>query len=194
MNAKTFLILFFIGCASFSLNAQTMKIDMVPTTIEEFVSLRDKIAKTPEGGAALFLLALKIYVDNKELGHQCLVVASDRSNLAQGNIYMGFALNGQNLQLIETQLYRDKNIPNSYIKGSSLENGYAVKLPYSYEFSANAYSGDPATGQTKLFVTCSGADSARPITLVRNDKGIWKATAWSSLVVGIKKPAIKDDI
>ena len=40
--------------------AQTVTVKQVPNTVEDFVKYRDKIAKTPEGGATIFLLALKI--------------------------------------------------------------------------------------------------------------------------------------
>jgi len=40
----------------------------------------------------------------------------------------------------------------------------------------------------------SGADSPRPITLTRNNKGIWKASSWHSLLVTIKAPLFQDDL
>ncbi len=174
--------------------AQTVKIDQVPNSIEDFVRLRDLIAITPEGGASIFLLALKIYTENPSLGKQCLVVAVDKGSLRDGDVYKGFSLLHQDMQLIENQTSRDRNIPNSYIKGSSPKAGYQVRLPYVYEFSSNAYSGDPKDGKFKLFVKCSGADSPRPVTMIRNEKGIWKATAWSSIVVNIKKTPVSDDL
>ena len=171
-----------------------MKITKLPSNIEEFVQLRDEIANTPEGGATIFLLALKIYAENPEFGKQCFVVAADRNRLTSGNAYKGYELSRADFSLIESQLKRNKRIPNSYIKGTKTENNYEVNLPYEYEFSSNPYSGDPKTGKYKLFVKCSGADSDRPIHVTKNNRGIWKASNWSSVVVGIKKPQIDDDI
>ena len=54
------------------------------------MKLRNKIAKTPEGGATIFMLALKIYETNKELGNKCLVVAVSRKSLRGGDVYKGF--------------------------------------------------------------------------------------------------------
>ena len=194
MKVKLFLALALFLICTINFFAQTVNIDRLPATIDEFVSLRDKIAAEPEGGATMFLLALKIYSDNKELGKQCLVVAADRGSLREGDVYKGFALFNQDMDLIEKQLAKDKNIPNSYIKGSDPKTSYKISLPYVYEFSSNAYCGDPKTGTYKLFVKCSGADSPRPIGLKRNDKGLWKATSWSSVLVGIKKPPVSDDL
>ncbi len=181
------LVFVFFVFSIISVKSQTISVDKIPATIEEFVTLRNNLSTTAEGGAAVFLLALKIYVDNPEFGLQCLVVSVDKNTLREGDTYNGFALFKQDEDLIKKQLAHNKNIPNSYIKGSSPDNGYEVKLPYEYEFSGNAYSGDKNEGTYKVFVACSGADSKRPFTMKRNDKGLWKATMWSSVVVGIKK-------
>ncbi len=173
---------------------RTITINSLPSTIEEFVALRDKIATTPEGGATIFLLALKIYVQNEKLGEQCFVVAADRQALQTGNVYKGYKLSNSSLSLIKSQLSKNPKIPDSYIQGASPENNYAVNLPYVYTFSENKYSGNEADGRIKLFVKSYGADSDRPITVVRNKRGIWKANNWSSVIVGIKKTQIDDDI
>jgi hypothetical protein len=169
-------------------------INKQPTTIEEFVELRNQISITPEGGATLFLLAFKIFNENEELGHQCLVVAADQNSLTQGTVYRDFQLMKNEINLMKSQLSQNRRIPNSYISGTKVDDNYEVQLPYNYEFTTNAYSGDESKGSVKLFVKCSGADSPRPLIMIKNDKGIWKASQWSSVLVGIKKPAKKDDI
>jgi len=64
MKRKIFLFLSLLLVAVIS-NAQgTVKINKIPSSVEEFVEMRNEIAKTPEGGAAMFLLALKMYIDN----------------------------------------------------------------------------------------------------------------------------------
>jgi len=35
-----------------------MKIQGLPANVEEFKLMRDEVAKTPEGGAAMFIIAL----------------------------------------------------------------------------------------------------------------------------------------
>ncbi len=194
MNMKRLFFLFAIIFFAAVVNAQTVKVDKLPSTVDEFIELRNNIATTPEGGATVFLIALKTYVENPELGNQLLVIAADRGSLQAGDTYKGFSLGKSSMQLIERQMGNNKKIPNSYIQSSSPENGYSVKTPFEYKYKSNPYSGDPAKGLYKIFVFCSGADSARPITLKKNDKGIWKASNWSSVLVGIKKEPVIDDL
>ncbi len=169
-------------------------INSMPSSIEEFVQLRDQLAQTPEGGATVFLLALKIFVENEQFGKQCLVVAADRNRLQEGDDYKGFSLFRSDMSLLNSQLSKNNKIPNSYIDGASPENNYSVSLPFVYTFSRQKYSGDESEGVIKIFVKCYGADIDRPIQLRRNNRGLWKVTNWSSVIVGIKKPPIDDDI
>jgi len=190
---KSVLIFVFIFTIGF-VNAQTVKIEQLPGNIEDFVKLRNKIANTPEGGATIMLLALKIYETNKELGSKCLVVAVTKKLLRQGSVYKSYDILKTDKRLIESQLQRYPYINNSYIKGSSPENGYKVKLPYVYEFSSNPYSKGSDGVTYKIFVKCSGAASPRPITLTKNNRGLWKASSWSSVLVGIKPVPEDDDL
>jgi len=177
-----------------SLFAQAIKFKTLPKTTDEFVKLRNKTAKTPEGGAAMFMLALKIYNDNNELGEKFLVLSVDINQLRSGDVYKGYKVGSSDMSLIKRQLNNNNKIPNAYIEGANLKNNYSVNLPYIYKFSHNKYSGDKSQGKFKVFVKCYGADSPRPIHLRKNSKGIWKAVSWSSVLVGIKKPAIIDDL
>jgi hypothetical protein len=169
-----------------------VSLDKIPQSIEEFISLRDKHATTPQGGAAIWVMAAIIYAQNPELGRQCLIIASDKSLLGNSNKgYQGFDFGNSSDYLIK-QIDSKKHVPNSYIQGTSVETGYKLgNAPYKIACSTNPYSGKEEDGRIKVFVKCTGADSDRPITLVRNDKGIWKAVEFSSLVVGIKAPKQK---
>ncbi len=194
MKRKIFLFLSFTLFALMMNAQETITIKKIPATIDEYVEMRNQIATTPEGGAAMFLLALKMYIDNPDLAKQCFVTIVDRNSLREGNVYKGYQLLNGDMDLIKRQMANDKYIPNSYIKGSKPENNYSVKLPYIYVFSSNRYSGDKAAGQFKVFAACSGASSPRPMSLKRNNRGIWKLTNWSSVLVGIAKPPIDDDL
>lgn len=196
---KNFLIRSFVCALFFStsvLFAQNIalgdvKVDSIPSNVDEFVKLRDSISTTPQGGAAAFLVALKMYADNPSEGIKAIIVALDQSRLSKGNgknNYKGYQVGGSETFLLG-QIDKGKHIPNTYFDSSSPENGYTVSAPYTMQFFSGKYSGDPATGKTKVFVQCSGADSRRPISVAKNDKGIWKVTEFSSVVVGVKKPA-----
>lgn len=172
-------------------------VDQFPGSIDEFVAMRDKIATTPEGGAVVFAIALALYGKDQTTGLAALTVAADKSRLSTGNAYKGFTLLASDYSLLKMQIEKAPYIGNSYVLGTGYENGYELSSgPLRFELSDNAYSGDKASGRYKAFIRSTGADSPRPVTLQVNDKGIWKAFEWSSLIVGIKAPSkkVSDDL
>lgn len=168
-----------------------MKISRLPSNVEEFKVLRDQIAMTPEGGAAMFILALKIYAGHASEGLKCLIVQRDINDLVvsgEEDSYSGYALPGCELSLIRAQLSRQPYIPDSYFVGATPENDYKTPLDeMQFDISTNPYSGNPASGKLKVFVRSGGADTARPVQLNRNAKGIWKVAEYSSLILGVRK-------
>lgn len=192
---KVFLAMFFLGL-SFWASGQKVTVPKLPTTVDEFIELRDKIAQTPEGGATIMIIALITYAQNPELGLPFLTIAIEKDQLTDGKGgYKDKVPSKAAMSMIESQIGKDSKksyTPNSYIQGTSPDNGY--KLPSNnliLEFNTNSSSGDPKSGTFKLFVKSSGADSARPITVKSNDKGVWKAKEWSSLLVGVRPPTVK---
>jgi hypothetical protein len=175
-----------------------ISIEKIPSTLEEFITLRDELALTPQGGATMLIIACIMYTRDSELGEQCLVIALAHDLLVKGSTYKGYALSFKAKKFIQECIGKDSGkayIPCSYIKGTGPENGY--RLPDGklvFEYSYNQFSGDMEQGVFKVFVRCTGADSPRPVTLTRNDKGIWKAYAWHSLLVTVKPPLFKDDL
>ena len=178
--------------------SQFVEVKKPASSVEEFISLRDQVACTPEGGAVMMIMALLAYVEDADLGRQCLTIAVDRGRLASGpKGYKNLQLSRSGLQRIEMQIEKQVYLPSSYVKGASPENGYRLPdPPYTFQCSDNRYSGDASSGTYKLFVSCSGASSPRPVTVKMNDKGIWKASEWSSLIVGIQAPQtnMSDDL
>ncbi len=188
----------FLGLMSFVLvlgaKAQVplkVKIDSVPTTVAGFVKLRNEIAKKPQGGAAMFLLALKVYGENPDLGKKFLVLTVVKKHLVSGDFYKGYALSRNDMYLVN-QIHKYPYVPNSYIKGAKPENDYKAELPYTYVFELQKSSGNILTDNViKIFVKCYGADRTRPITVEKNDKGIWKVSEFSSVVVSVRPPKSK---
>ncbi len=190
---KITLIIILAFILSNSVFSQTVKVDKLPISTEEFVKLRNRIATTPQGGATMFIIAVKLYKENPDLGKQCLVIATDRSRLQTGSTYKNFQLFKPDMTSIERQINRYPYVVDSYFRGAAPENGYSSKTPYILNFSSNAYSGNVADGNFKVFVKCYGADSPRPIRLIKNNRGYWKAKEWSSIIMGIKKPVSNND-
>ena len=174
----------------------SVRIDQLPQSVEAFIALQEQVARTPQGGAAMMVVALLLYADDAELGGRCLAAAVDRDRLFEGaGGHDGWQLRGTDWQLIRNQIGGRPHTPRTYIKGATPENGYRLPPPpYELKFSANPYSGDVETGAYKVFVASSGAASARPVTVHRDQAGIWKAHEWSSLLVGVRAPAQQDHV
>jgi hypothetical protein len=172
-------------------NPQIIEVNQLPDSVDEFVALRDELAQTPQGGAVMMVLALQAYVTDPDLGWQCLTIAVDRGRLQDGAAgYKGWELIAAERQRIVSRLKERAHLPRSYVLGASPEEGYRLPPPpYRFEVSDNPYSGSIESGRYKVFLACSGAASPRPVTLKCNDQGIWKAHEWSSLLLGVVKPA-----
>ncbi|MDF1513906.1 MAG: hypothetical protein P1S60_08865 [Anaerolineae bacterium] len=170
-----------------------IEIDAIPRTLEEFLTMRGKLAATPEGGAVVALVALLLYAQapDSELAMQALTIAVDQSRLREtADGYRGWAILAIDLQRVQRQLRDRPWTPQSYILETDPKQGYQLpQPPYQFEVSDNVHSGNPDEGIYKVFVRSSGAASPRPVTMKRNNRGIWKALEWSSLLMGIIAPA-----
>jgi len=79
----------------------------------------------------------------------------------------------------------------SYVKGATPENGYSVPDVKSFEVDTYFQPGQaptPTSTRIGLFVRSSGADTARPVLLQKDDRGQWRLTDYSSLCVGVRPP------
>jgi hypothetical protein len=167
---------------------RSIDIPSLPATVEQFIALRDQTATTPAGGAAMFCVAMLVYTKDEKLGQACLTIAVDQGRLASGgNGHQGKQLAVRDLQQMQMQVGDHPYIAASYIDDTDPEAGYALP-PLPWEIRLNGDEREVDADRTKVFVYSSGADSARPITLRKNDKGFWKADEWSSLVVGVRPP------
>ena len=176
----------------------SITVSKLPATMEEFVAFRDEVAATPQGGAAVMVVAMIAYAEDQEFGRQCLTVAVDRGRLQQGPAgYKGFELIKAEEQRLKNRILGKGHLARSYVQGTSPEGAYALpEGPHEIRISTNPHSGDLGSGTYKVFVASTGADSPRPITLKQNDKGLWKAHEWSSLTLGVVPPkqVVDDDL
>jgi len=177
-------------------NERTLELPGVPTSVEDLLAVRDELAESPYGGAAVYVLAQLAYSQDPELGLACLTVALTADRLVDGD--KGYK--GKQLSLVEMQAFRDRigrkpYIARSYIQGTSPEGAYA--LPEGpLRVRIKEQTGDVTAERAKLFVYSTGADSPRPLTLLPNNRGLWKVREWSSLQVGVRPPVevVDDDI
>lgn len=170
----------------------TIEIPALPRSPEEFVTLRNDLAQKPAGGAAMMVVALIVYAQDAKLGEKLITIAVEQRWLqADGQGYQGYSLGRADQQRIRDQVGVRPYIAYSYVAGTSPEGGYALPAgPLSIEITEVRDEGD---GSTKVFVRSTGADSPRPIRLRPNDKGIWKASEWSSVLVDVRRPTTKQD-
>jgi hypothetical protein len=165
----------------------TLQLPALPRTVHEFKALRDRLATTPFGGAAVFAAALAVYSDDPTAGVPLLTLAIDQKLLVDG----GEGTGGK--QPAGLRDFKDRNgqkpwVARSMFQGTSPQNGYALPaFPLTMRFRVQA--GDLHEEEGKIFVFTTGADSPKPMRLRRNDKGIWKALEWSSFQGNCRPPA-----
>jgi hypothetical protein len=164
--------------------AKSITVKAVPASMEELVKLRDGIAKTPEGGAAVFLLAMIICGENRELGLQAFTLALDMDQLITGQVYKGYRPNTTWDDKWE-QLRRYPFLGRIYVKGTIPDDEYALPSgPLTFTITAAEPQAD---GSVKVFVATTSGDWPRPFYLLKNDKGLWKVKDASSLFAGASK-------
>ncbi len=202
MKTIRFIILFaiLILCISAAENSDnsntpvpekwTLTIEKMPETVDEFIIMRNKMAKTPQGGALMFIVALNMYAIDKAEGKKALVVALDKRHLTKNKrsgMYKNYSIkNFYGFNQIKNKPYSAR----SYIKGSSPQNGYDIGgPPYTVELFTTTHSFYHYNkGRIRIMVPCSGADSPRPITVHADSRGNWKAYEFSSLCLGMRPP------
>src|SRR5690606_28056376 len=123
---KNLLLLFVmsIGCLSATKaqiklpknlgGSKTITIDHIPSTTDEFIQMRDRMPKTPEGGAAILVLATVKYSLVPVMCRHRVITATDPSWLASssaGSAYKGFDL-GDSANFSLQQTDRKKYIPD----------------------------------------------------------------------------------
>lgn len=156
----------------------TVTIETAPRDDAEFAAMRDQRATTPEGGAAMFALALNLFSDGHAEGPSFLGRVIDQKYVSgrEPSDMKGFRyFNGAKPYLA-----------HSMIQGTSPASAYArPPLPWTIAITRVVPNGET---EAKVFIQTTGADSPKPLTLKRNDKGIWKASEWSSFQGNCRPP------
>ncbi len=147
----------------------------LPATLEDFRSLPQAALSSPFDTAALTVLALYFYPQDKETSLQMLEFLRGPRPMT-----------GIDKQFIADRFRGKEYLPRSYFKGAVPENDYTPQPPYTVTVSENPYSYQNQ-GYAKLFVACGGADSPRPIQLRMAKDGKWYL--WEqALLTGIREP------
>ncbi len=173
---------------------QTFDVSAIPATVEEFLTLRNELATSPQGGAVVYVVALVTYTRDPALGLQCLTIAMDASELQDGDVYKNKSPSRQRIRDLQSRVGKRPYVARSYIQGTSPENKYT--LPGALQVNIRTQPIDEAPERMKVFVHSTGADSPRPIHMQVNNRGIWKAKNYGSLDVGVRPPieVVDDDL
>jgi hypothetical protein len=190
-----------LGCASLLASASgadpvaDIVIDELPSDAAGFERLRNRLASSPEGGVAAFVVALNLYAMDRDLGLACVTMtlhhAPEFVVESAAGPWKGFEPSEKTRYLLSF-IDEFPGTARSFIVGTSPEGAYALPpLPWTIRVSRNAYSVKEG-GEVMVFVQTSGAGKPRPAYARRNDRGLWKVSGLSSLVMGVKKPSAPD--
>lgn len=182
----------------------SVEIDRFPTTVDEFKEMRDELAKSPQGAMAAFVIAMKVWGENEDLGFQVLPLVLDKSLLVETEDmvpaahlpnYKGWQVGKEILDLMKTSAFKKEKTYAAlpYFEGTSPDTGY--KLPAGpYRFLVRSHSVKPSDeSEWRGFLNTSGASRPKPYWVKANDKGVWKMLKSSSFFAGTIPPAKKSD-
>lgn len=147
----------------------------LPDNAAEFKALPQAALSNPFDTAALTVLALCFYPQDKESSLEML----------------DFLRGPRPLSTYEKQFIADRfrdadYVPRSYFKGATPQNDYLPSEPYKIAVSENPYSYQNQ-GHAKLFIRSGGADNPREVVLRLAKDGKWYL--WEQfLLVGIRQP------
>jgi hypothetical protein len=169
-------------------------------SVEEFIALRDKIAKTPCGGAAVLIHALLNYINptTRSLGAQLLVLAVAEDQLIKGSTYKGYAL-GEEMASFILELVSDEDSETtskaaiqSLIVGTKQQESYtfdAKKVALAEDLTSEQGE-DIKNGVFAVYLRSTGSENSRSLTMAVNKNGVWKAREFSGVFSSVEAAPI----
>lgn len=147
----------------------------LPETLEQFKALPQAALTSEFDTAALTVLALCFYPEDKELSLSMLQFLSGPREIST-----------YDKQFIKDRFADADYVPRSYFKGSTPQNDYTPAEPYTITVKSNPYT-YTNENYAKLLIESGGADSPRDVVLRKAKDGKWYL--WEQhLLVGIRKP------
>lgn len=154
--------------------------EKLPKNLEDLKQLPEANLKQPHYAAALTILALNLWRENKDEAIKMINYLKGPDSLS---VY--------DINFISERLKNKEYTILSYFLGSNPENGYQPTLPYTVLISELAHSRDEE-GYIKFYVQSSGADSLRPIQ-VRQKPSSGQWYLWEQMLLSEVRPPVKDD-
>ena len=162
--------------------SKSFSFNSLPKNADQLRSLPNATLQDPFCVAALFILAIAEYPNNKQ-------AAIDMINLLKGP--EPFA--NRDIQLFDDHMSKSY-IVRSYFEGARPDNDYTATMPYTVVVMESAHSRDQFNeGYITLYVRSGGADSPRPITLrTKRSTGEWFIWNQNSVIMDIRIPVSAD--
>ena len=148
--------------------------DKLPDTYEEFIALPQAQLATPFDTAALTVLALCFYPQDKDLSLKML-------DFLRGPR----PLSAYDKSFIKDRFMDADYVPRSFFVGATPANDYTPAEPYTLKVSENPYTYSDE-GYASVWLTSGGADSPRNIKLRQTKDGKWYL--WEQMILGTIRP------
>ena len=165
-----------VASVMFSASAQAA----LPKNYKEFKARYAAEGKTPEGAVKLHFDAIFCYMNEntrKEGSKMLRYSMRLRDGWERNPNYNTFA------SRMEDPYY--SHVFRSYAEGTSLSNNYKMS-PDNYRLSIVRVWKHPA-GYTQVLIESSGADSPRPVNMLKHD-GLWFVQSNGGVYVEIRRP------
>ena len=178
-------------------------IPKIPTSVQEFLKLRDDLGNGPEAATALYGVSMLVFTRNENLGRQCMVISMDKSclekaaNASRPDAYKGFILKKTDrlMTMFLDRLQKYPDIANCLLFNSTRANRYdpssdGMKLMYKIrDCSVQETKGDLCNRA----IWKQYAKLPAGFQLHRNTRGVWKVKKCNPLCAPPAPPKIVED-
>lgn len=159
--------------------SETFSFAQLPLTEQAALSLVNAPVATPGYRAALTLVALALFGQDKA---RCFSMLNALKT-------PGF-LSPYEKQFLEERLHGKEYKPFSYFEGATPENNYTPTLPYRVSVIASP-SASEKTGYLTFYIKSSGADSPRQVVLRERQDGTY--ALWEEFLLSDIRAPKKDN-
>ena len=115
-----------INSAANKATANTVSIEKIPASLEEFQALQARLGATPEGCVMLQLVAMEMYRRDRVVGLECLKLNNTDTNLS-------FVTSRLKEIFREGDSYARPYLVSTFFKGAKPSNGYNPYKPYTIQ-------------------------------------------------------------
>jgi len=113
-----------VSNASSKATSEQVRIEKIPTTLEEFQTLQARLGTTPEGCVMLQLVAMEMYRRDSNVGTECLRLSNTDTNLND-------VINRLKEIFREGDSYARPYLVSTFFHGAKPSNGYNPYKPYT---------------------------------------------------------------